>query len=186
MFDQESLMEIDLVYDPATDANSFREQVRRVLIGRHGGEDFTINTQDEMLEVLDSVLSVLTMGVGALGGISLLVGAVGILTIMTIAVTERTAEIGLLRAIGARRAHILGLFLVEAIALGGIGGVLGSALAVSLVQFIALVLPAMPMQTAWVYVAGAVLLAMLIGLVTGIVPALRAARMQPLEALRAE
>ena len=73
-----------------------------------------------MLETLGSVLNVLTFAVGALGGISLLVGGVGILTIMTIAVSERTAEIGLLRALGARRTHILGLFLGEAIILAAL------------------------------------------------------------------
>lgn len=186
MFDQEGIMEVDLAYAPTTDANTFRERVKRVLIARHGAEDFTINTQDEMLDVLESVLSVLTLGIGALGGISLLVGAVGILTIMTIAVTERTAEIGLLRAIGARRVQVLGVFLIEAIVLGFAGGLLGSTLAVALVEFIGAVLPAMPVRTAWGYVAGALVLALAIGLVTGILPALRAARLQPLEALRAE
>ncbi|MCC6202325.1 MAG: ABC transporter permease [Gammaproteobacteria bacterium] len=186
MFDLEGLMEIDLVYRATTDANSFRDRVKAAMIARHGHEDFTINTQDEMLDVLDTVLNVLTLGVGALGGISLLVGAVGILTIMTIAVTERTAEIGLLRAIGARRAHVLGAFLVEASVLGFAGGLLGSTLAVALVEFIGVVLPQMPVRTAWEYVGGALALALAIGVATGIVPALRAAQLQPLEALRAE
>jgi putative ABC transport system permease protein len=112
--------------------------------------------------------------------------AVGFLTIMTIAVTERTAEIGLLRAIGARRVPVLGVFLIEAIVLGFAGGLLGSTLAVALVEFIGAVLPAMPIRTAGGYVAGALVLALAIGLVTGIFPALRAARLQPLEALCAE
>jgi putative ABC transport system permease protein len=186
MFDLEGLMEIDLVYRASAAAGAFRDRVKAMMIARHGHEDFTINTQDEMLDVLDTVLNVLTLGIGALGGISLLVGAVGILTIMTIAVTERTAEIGLLRAIGARRAHVLGAFLVEASALGFAGGLLGSTLAVALVEFIGAVLPQMPVRTAWGYVGGALGLALAIGLATGIVPALRAAQLQPLEALRAE
>ena len=90
------------------------ERVRELLIRRHGREDFTITTQDQMLEVLGSVLDVLTLSVAALGGISLAVGGIGILTIMTIAVRERRREIGLLRALGAGRDQILGLFLLEA------------------------------------------------------------------------
>ena len=99
-----------------------------MLIARHGREDFTITPQQQMLDVLGSVLDVLTFAVGALGGISLLVGGVGILTIMTIAVAERTAEIGLLRALGAQRRQILLLFLGEAALLAAIGGVAGLAL----------------------------------------------------------
>jgi len=78
-----------------------------------------------MLEVLGSVLNVLTFAVGALGGISLVVGGIGILTIMTIAVNERRSEIGLLRALGARQYQILNLFLGEALVLSAVGGLLG-------------------------------------------------------------
>ena len=81
--------------------------IKRMLSHRHGQEDFTITTQQQMLDVLGSVLDMLTVAVGALGGISLLVGSVGIFTVMTIAVRERTGEIGLLRALGATRAQIL-------------------------------------------------------------------------------
>ena len=90
---------------PYAQSKTIAEKTKRILISRHGSEDFTITTQEEMLEVLGSVLGIVTMAVGGLGAISLLVGGVGILTIMTIAVHERTPEIGLLRAIGAGRAH---------------------------------------------------------------------------------
>ncbi|MCP5145420.1 MAG: ABC transporter permease [Gammaproteobacteria bacterium] len=186
LFDQEGMMEIDIVYAADADVAQIVDTVKRRMMQRHGAEDVTITTQDEMLEVLNSVLNVLTLGIGALGGISLLVGAVGILTIMTIAVTERTAEIGLLRAIGARRAHILGLFLAEAVGLGALGGIIGCIGAVGVVEAIAFLVPAMPVRTAWIYVLASLLLATLIGLASGIAPALRAARMLPLEALRAE
>ena len=79
-------------------------------------EDFTIVTQNQMLEKMDSILNILTLAVAALGGVSLLVGSVGILTIMTIAVSERISEIGLLRALGAERRTIFQLFLSEALA----------------------------------------------------------------------
>jgi putative ABC transport system permease protein len=122
LFNQTSLMEIDLLYQAGLQSKTIAEKTKRILISRHGSEDFTITTQEEMLEVLGSVLGIVTMAVGGLGAISLLVGGVGILTIMTIAVDERTPEIGLLRAIGAGRNEILLLFIGEAVVLAAIGG----------------------------------------------------------------
>ena len=95
MFDRESLIEIDLIYGADSNLDNIVKSVKTLLINRHGSEDFTITTQEQMLDVLGSVLDILTLAVGALGGISLLVGGVGILTIMTISVNERRAEIGL-------------------------------------------------------------------------------------------
>ncbi len=186
MFDRESLMEIDVLYETGISSAHISPHIERLMHSRHGQKDFTIITQDKMLEVLDKVLNVLTLGVAALGGISLVVGAVGILTIMTIAVTERTAEIGLLRAIGARRLHILRIFLSEAIILGSAGGLAGIAAAIGIIRFLELFVPGLPVEIAWRYIALAFGLAVLIGLVAGIAPALRAAALQPLDALRAE
>jgi putative ABC transport system permease protein len=186
MFDRQSVMEIDLRYSETVAVESIEREVKRLMIARHGSEDFTIITQNQMLEVLDKVLNVITMGVAAIGGISLIVGAVGILTIMTIAVTERTAEIGLLRALGARRAHVLRLFLGEALVLGAAGGLLGIGVAFGIGHLLGIVLPGLPVETAWRYIALALVLSTLIGLAAGIAPALRAAAMHPLDALRAE
>ncbi|MBI4006805.1 MAG: ABC transporter permease [Gammaproteobacteria bacterium] len=186
MFDRESLMEIDVLYETGIASAHIAPHIERLMHSRHGQKDFTIITQDKMLEVLDKVLNVLTLGVAALGGISLVVGAVGILTIMTIAVTERTAEIGLLRAIGARRLHILHMFLGEAIILGSAGGIAGIAAAIGIIRFIELFVPGLPVEIAWRYITLAFGLAVLIGLIAGIAPALRAATLQPLDALRAE
>jgi putative ABC transport system permease protein len=126
------------------------------------------------------------MAVGALGGISLLVGGVGIVTIMTIAVSERTNEIGLLKAIGAPAATILTLFLAEATALAALGGLLGLALGTGIAQLLHLVIPALPVSTPWHFVAIAEGIAVTIGLVAGVLPARRAAGLDPVEALRAE
>lgn len=186
LFDREGLMEADLLYRTGVSAEQVAEAVKRRLIARHGQEDFTLVTQNQMLSTLDSVLGVLTMAVGALGGISLLVGSVGILTIMTISVSERISEIGLLRAIGAERRTIFSLFLGEALTLSTAGGVGGVILGVATVQAIKLFLPGLPVHLAWPYISGALLLSMLIGLAAGIVPAMQAARLNPLEALRAE
>lgn len=186
MFDRESLMEVNLLYGSGLDSEILANAIRRQLVARHGSEDFTIVTQDQMLEVLGSVLGVLTLAVAALGAISLLVGGIGILTIMTIAVSERTAEVGLLRALGAGRRQVIGLFLGEAMVLATIGGVVGLLLGGLGAWLLGLIVPGLPIRLAWGYVAASLLGATLIGLAAGVAPALRAAALDPVEALRGE
>ncbi len=186
LFNRESLMEIDLLYEKNVPVNTIRVAIKQSLIARHGREDFTIITQEQMLEVLDSVMTILTITVAALGGISLLVGSVGILTIMTIAVSERIFEIGLLRAMGAERNFILGLFLIEAILLSVMGGVAGVLIGICLVHIIDIAIPNLPVETAWNYAVLSLNLSLIIGILAGVVPAMRAASLNPLEALRAE
>ncbi|OQK18650.1 peptide ABC transporter permease [Methyloprofundus sedimenti] len=186
LFDRESVMEIDVLYKSNTAASSIEKSITRLLITRHGGEDFSLITQDQMLKSMDSILNILTLSVAALGGISLLVGSVGILTIMTIAVTERISEIGLLRAVGAEQNTIFMLFLFEALVLSLVGGVIGVGLGILIVQLIGFVVPGLPVQLAWVYIMAAFAVSLLIGLLAGVVPAMKAARLQPLDALRTE
>lgn len=186
LFNREGLMEIDVLYTPTASLPEVVESVRQVLIERHGREDFTIVTQEQMLDVLGSVLNVLTFAVGALGGISLLVGGIGVLTIMTIAVSERTAEVGLLRALGARQPQILALFLGEAVVLAVLGGFAGLALGIAGAGLLRLAVPALPVYTSWAYALAALALSAVVGLAAGVFPARRAARLDPVEALRAE
>ena len=186
MFNREGLMEIDILYEAGASSARMEKNVKRLVTSRHGNEDFTVITQDQMLEVLDTILNVLTLGVAAIGSISLLVGAVGIVTIMTIAVTERTAEVGLLRALGARQSHIMYMFLGEAVVLSSIGGIAGIGLTVLVVYMGKMVVPNFPLDLAWHYVVLAFGLAFVIGVISGIIPAIRAAAMHPLEALRTE
>jgi len=186
LFNRDGLMTIDLAYEEGIPASRISALVTTTLKARHGREDFTITTQEDMLRTLSNILDVLTMAVGALGSISLLVGGVGIVTIMTIAVTERTSEIGLLVALGAPRRTILGLFLGEAVALSAIGGLVGLTLGIGLAQLIHLFVPALPVHTPVAFVVIAELVAMGIGLLAGVLPARRAARLDPVEALRAE
>ncbi len=186
MFDRESLMEIDLLYAAGSSSDEIVKRVKALLIDRHGAEDFTITTQEQMLDVLGSVLNILTLAVGALGGISLLVGGVGILTIMTISVNERRAEIGLLRAIGAGRGQILSLFISEAVVLASIGGLAGLIIGAGGAWLLGATVPALPTHTPWLFVVLAEILAALIGLLAGVLPAHRAANLDPIEALRAE
>ena len=186
LYNRDGLMTIELSYAEGVPAARVSAKVVSTLKARHGREDFTITTQEDMLRTLSNILDVLTMAVGALGSISLLVGGVGIVTIMTIAVTERTSEIGLLVALGAPRRTILGLFLGEAVVLSALGGVFGLAFGFALAQLIHLLVPALPVHTPLAFVAAAEAVAIVIGLLAGVLPARRAARLDPVEALRAE
>jgi putative ABC transport system permease protein len=186
LFNRQGLLEVDVQYAEGAPVDEVVEGIRRILTARHGAEDFTIITQQQMLDVLGSIVDVLTLGVAALGGISLLVGGVGIFTIMTIAVRERTQEIGLLRAIGARRSRIAQLFVGEAMLLSAVGGVGGLLLGFAIVGFVRVALPAVPATLSPLYVALALVIAVAIGLIAGVLPARSAARLEPLDALRAE
>jgi putative ABC transport system permease protein len=186
LFDRESLFEIDVLYEEAAPVDEVVEGIRRVLVARHGDEDFTITTQQQMLDTLGSVLGVLTFAVAALGSISLLVGAVGIFTIMTIAVRERTAEVGLLRALGAGRRQVLALFLSEAVLLSLLGGFAGLAFGAGVAWLLGEAVRQLPVSFSLPFMSLAVGLSIVIGLVAGILPAMSAARLDPVEALRAE
>lgn len=186
LFNRPGLMEINVSYRADVDAEILIRIIKARMMEQHGREDFTIISQEQALEVLSSVLDILTFAVGAIGGISLLVGAVGILTIMTMAVTERTSEIGLLRALGAQERQVLILFLGEAMLLSAMGGLAGLALGVGIAQGLHLLFPALPVHTPWMFAVLAELTAVSIGLIAGVAPARRAARLDPVEALRTE
>lgn len=182
-FNQSGLAKIALTYQEGTPSAQATQRIKDALIRLHGREDFNILTQDDMLQSLSRILNILTAAVAALGGISLLVGAVGIVAIMTIAVTERTAEIGLLVALGATRNTILSLFLTEAVILSALGGIMGLTLGCGL-ALLAGLHPNLPVSIPWRYVIGAEIVAALIGLVAGVLPARNAARLNPVDALR--
>lgn len=186
LYNRAGLMEIHVTYAENVSSTSVAAMIKDRLKQRHGKEDFTITTQEDMLKTLSNILNILTMAVGALGGISLLVGGVGIVTIMTISVTERTNEIGLLVALGARRRTILNLFLSESVILAALGGMLGLLLGIGLAQLLRLVLPTLPVHTPWNFAVGALLVSGVIGLLAGVLPAISASRLDPIEALRAE
>ncbi|KFX71005.1 peptide ABC transporter permease [Pseudomonas taeanensis MS-3] len=186
LFNREGVMEINLVFNGGTTSARLSEKIRRLLSERHGAEDFRLTAQDDMLGSLDRVLGTLSLALAALGSISLLVGAVGILTIMTTTVGERTAEIGLLRAIGATPRQVLSLFLAEAVLLSLAGGVLGLLLMALLLGLLRLGLPDLPLSLQPLFLLLALLLSVGIGVVAGLAPARQAARLHPVEALRSE
>jgi putative ABC transport system permease protein len=187
LFNRVDLLEIDTLFSENLPPEQIVEGVRRLLISRHGGEeDFTITTQNEMLGVLDRVLSIVSFAIGGIGAISLLVGAIGILTMMWISVGERTPEIGLARAIGASRRQMLALFLIEAALLSLVGGIAGLAAGIGIGHLLSALLPGLPFRTPPLFVVLAMIVSLAVGLLSGVLPARRAATLDPIEALRAE
>jgi putative ABC transport system permease protein len=169
------------------------EDVRTVLLSRHKIEDeaeadFQVTNQNDTLAALSSITATFTLLLGAIGGISLLVGGIGIMNIMLVTVNERTREIGIRKAVGARRLDILQQFLIEAIALTGLGGLLGITLGWSITEAIKRI----PQASGIVLVitigtvAIAVGVSVGIGILFGLYPAMRAARLHPIQALRYE
>lgn len=186
VFNRPGVMEIHVTYNPHVPVESVVNSIRRMLMSRHDREDFTITPQKEALKTLDAVLGVLTFAVAALGGVSIVVGAIGILTIMIIAVSERTSEIGLLKALGATHGQVMLLFIAEAALVAFLGGLGGITIAFAGGRAIALWFTALPVKTSWLYVVLAEVVSVLVGIVAGVLPARNAARMEPVQALRAE
>ena len=148
--------------------------------------NFDLQTADRFIEQFDSVTAMVGLVAIALSSVGLLVGGIGVMNIMLVSVTERTAEIGVRKAIGARRRDITTQFLFEAMTLTFLGGVLGVLLAIGVSQIVILIFPSLPASIPiWAVVAGLVVSAA-IGLIFGVWPARKAARLDPIEALRYE
>ena len=186
MFNVNNFQEIDVVHYERYATEEAVASIKRLIIDRHGSEDVTIHTQANMLETLEDIMKWLKFTVAAFGGISLLVGGVGIFTIMTVAVNERTSEIGVLRAVGASRKKIMDVFLLESIFLAILGALLGLSIGFAAVYVALMFYPDMPIAIAWDYIVYAVFISLAIGLIAGLLPARAAAQLDPVEALRTD
>lgn len=153
---------------------------------RDGEEDFTVLTQVSMMESMNTILNMLTYVLAAIAAISMLVGGIGIMNIMWVTVVERTQEIGIRRAVGARRVDILKQLLAEAVALSVLGGAVGVGGAVVLTVSLYFVFPSFDMRAPLWIIAPAFFVAFIVGVVFGVVPAWRASRIEILDALRYE
>ncbi|MDK2979857.1 MAG: putative transport system permease protein [Chloroflexota bacterium] len=189
--------QVDIVYVQATDADAVpiaSEEIAQILRTRHhtkvGEDDFTIFTQEDFLSVAGTITSVLTVFLGGIAAISLLVGGIGIMNIMLVSVTERTKEIGLRKALGARKADILLQFLTESSLLSMFGGLIGILVGWLIAVAVGQVATASGTPFNPSVGLNAILLATLfstaVGLFFGIYPANRAANLEPVEALRYE
>ncbi|HZL99653.1 MAG TPA: ABC transporter permease, partial [Planctomycetota bacterium] len=155
MFNRSSLFRILVGMRPTADLSLAAETVRAVLAARHGEDDVTVMTEDAVLESLSSILGTLTLVLAGIAAISLAVAGIGIMNVMLVSVSERTREVGLLKAIGAAPRQILSLFLAEAAVLSAAGGLLGLALGWGAVAGLVAWYPAFPARPpAWA-VAGA-------------------------------
>ena len=163
------------------------EETTDILRRRHNDVvDFSIVSQDDMLATVSSIMSTMSSMLIAIASVSLLVGGIGIANIMLVSVRERTREIGVRRAVGAKRRHVLAQFLLEAVVISLLGGIIGLVLGVALVAIGRLLVPGLPLHLNADIVVVAVGFSAVVGVLSGVVPAQRAANLDPVEALRYE
>ena len=187
LFDTDGLFEILASTPRAEDVDRAIAQIKDILIRRHAHkEDFTIQTQGAMLSTMNTILGVLTAVLGGIAGISLLVGGIGIMNIMLVSVRERTREIGIRKAIGARNSDILAQFLIEAVTLSGVGGIIGILLGVGIALLIPMFVTVLPTSVSGWSIIMAFTFSMGVGIFFGVYPARKASLQDPITALRYE
>ncbi len=184
MANTRSVSRIMLELFPKVDLELAIGEIKALLIERHGEEDFTCISQDAVMDSLSSILRMLTLAVAGIAAVSLAVAGIGIMNVMLVSVSERTDEVGLLKAIGANRRQILTLFLVEAALLSSVGGLLGLAVGTALVALGNQLYPSVELVTPLWAIGSVLLLALGTGVVFGVLPARRAAALDPVLALR--
>jgi len=184
LFNRSGLFRILIEVGSHEEIPAAKKAVIEVLRARHEGqEDFTILTQDSVLSTFGRIFALLTAALAGIAAISLTVAGVGIMNVMLVSVSERTREIGLLKALGVRSRQVVAVFLVEAAILSAAGGALGLAFAFAATRTFTAVYPGFPIEPpAWAVVAAAAV-SISVGLLFGTLPARRAARLDPVAAL---
>ena len=187
---KKSLNTITIFVDPEYDLQYARAKIEKTLRAQRGikdeeDDDFSIKTQETQIKTIKSVSKILTVLLSSIASISLIVGGIGIMNIMLVSVGERTREIGIRLAVGAKESNILVQFLIESVMLSLVGGAIGTAAGI-LISKTASVLTGWPTQISLWSILVAFFFSALVGTVFGIYPAKQAARLNPIEALRYE
>jgi putative ABC transport system permease protein len=184
MFNRTSLFRVVAEVRTHADIQPVAEDVRRVLRERHHGtEDTTVLTQDSVLSTFQRILAMLTAVLAGIAAISLAVAGIGIMNVMLVSVSERTPEIGLLKAVGVSDRQVTAVFLIEATLISAAGGLLGLAAGLGVGQLMRRLWPDFPVQPPVWAVLAAVTVSAAIGIAFGSMPARRAARLDPVQAL---
>ena len=185
MFDRTSLFRIMIQHDSRADVEALSESVTEVLRERHDGEqDFTLITQDSVVSAFSAIFQALTAALVGIAAISLSVAGIGIMNVMLVAISERTSEIGLMKAVGAHNRQILAAFLAESVLLSAAGGLLGLVFALAAVEGLRAAYPVVDASPPTWAVGAALGVALAVGVLFGILPARRATRLDPIAALR--
>jgi len=171
-------------------ADEITRKLRKDRHEKEGEEDFSVQTPTQVFAAVTTILDVIKIVVGGIAAISLLIGVIGVANTMFTSVLERTKEIGVMKAIGARRRNILAIFLIESSFLGLVGGILGAIIGISIAFLAAhfantaLGSSLLLVTISWHLTLSSVALALILGIIAGTVPAMQASRLHPVEALR--
>jgi putative ABC transport system permease protein len=184
------LREIDVQAEVGAPLDSVQDELIALMRARHKiqadmPDDVMIQNQAEFIDAFGAAATTFTILLGTVGGISLLVGGIGIMNIMLVTVTERTREIGIRKAIGAREFDILSQFLIEAMLMSGVGGLTGMGLGIATAWLVGMFSP-FPTIVRFYSVVMAMVFSAAVGIFFGFYPATRAAKLDPIEALRYE
>ena len=183
LFDRSSLFRIMLKLGAHADLEGAKRRTLEILTERHGEEDVTCITEESVIESFLKILNTLTLAVAGIGAISLTVAGLGVMNLMLVSVSERTQEVGLLKAVGAARRQILALFLTEAVLLAVTGAAAGLALGFVMVRLFVAIYPSFPASPPLWAIISVVFTALVIGALFGVLPARRATNLDPVAAL---